>query len=168
MEKNGFTHKDAYIVAKGKLTGTASAPVLQIDGTTDQFALTPAAGGVDLASLLGKTVTIAGVLIAGSFLVTYAIAPRLREGEACAADDPTASGKASKLSRMLLWGSAIIWSCGFFVPTCWVPFSKGWPDSRDACDEGQYRSLVTETVNKRAARRLGMVVASSSLYAAHE
>jgi copper chaperone CopZ len=62
VEKNGFTHKDAYIVAKGKLTGTASAPVLQIDGTTDQFALTPAAGGVDLASFLGKTVTIAGVL----------------------------------------------------------------------------------------------------------
>jgi copper chaperone CopZ len=62
VEKNGFTHKDAYVVAKGKLTGTASAPVLQIDGTTDQFALTPASGGVDLASLLGKTVTIAGVL----------------------------------------------------------------------------------------------------------
>jgi copper chaperone CopZ len=62
VEKNGFTHKDAYVIAKGKLTGTASAPVLQIDGTTDQFALTPAAGGVDLASLLGKTVTIAGVL----------------------------------------------------------------------------------------------------------
>jgi mercuric ion transport protein len=58
---------------------------------------------------------IAGVLIAGSFLVTYAIAPRLREGEACAADDPAACGKASKLSRMLLWGSAVIWSCGFFV-----------------------------------------------------
>jgi copper chaperone CopZ len=62
VEKNGFTHKDASIVAKGKLTGTASAPVLQIDGTTDQFALTPASGGVDLALLLGKTVTIAGVL----------------------------------------------------------------------------------------------------------
>jgi copper chaperone CopZ len=62
VEKNGFTHKDGYIVAKGKLTGTASAPVLQIDGTTDQFALTPAASGVDLASLLGKTVTIAGML----------------------------------------------------------------------------------------------------------
>jgi mercuric ion transport protein len=58
---------------------------------------------------------IAGVLIGGSFLVTYAIAPRLREGEACAADDPTACGEASKLSRMLLWGSAVIWSCGFFV-----------------------------------------------------
>lgn len=62
VEKNGFTHKDAYVVAKGKLTGTASAPVLQIDGTTEEFALTPASGGVDLASLLGKTVTIAGVL----------------------------------------------------------------------------------------------------------
>ena len=62
VEKNGFTHKDAYVVAKGKLAGTASAPVLQIDGTTDQFALTPATGAGDLASLLGKTVTIAGVL----------------------------------------------------------------------------------------------------------
>ena len=62
VEKNGFTHKDAFIVAKGKLTGTASAPVLQMDGTTDQFALTPAAAGVDLASMLGKTVTVAGVL----------------------------------------------------------------------------------------------------------
>jgi copper chaperone CopZ len=62
VEKNGFTHKDAYVVAKGKLTGSGSAPVLQIDGTTDQFALRPATGGNDLASLLGKTVTIAGVL----------------------------------------------------------------------------------------------------------
>ena len=58
---------------------------------------------------------IAGVLIAGSFLVTYAIAPRLREGEACVANDPTACGEASKFSRMLLWGSAVIWSSGFFV-----------------------------------------------------
>jgi copper chaperone CopZ len=62
VEKNGFTPKDAYVVAKGKLTGSASAPVLQIDGTTDQFALRPATGENDLASLLGKTVTIAGVL----------------------------------------------------------------------------------------------------------
>jgi hypothetical protein len=49
-----------------------------------------------------------------TFLVTYAIAPRFREGEACAADDPTACGQASKVSRLLLWGSAVIWSCGFF------------------------------------------------------
>ena len=58
---------------------------------------------------------VAGALIAGSFLVTYAIAPQLRGGEVCAADDPAACGNASKVSRVLLWGSAVIWSCGFFV-----------------------------------------------------
>jgi copper chaperone CopZ len=62
VEKNGFTHKDADIVAKGKLTGTASAPVLQVEGAGDQFAVTPATVGVDIASLLGKTVRIEGVL----------------------------------------------------------------------------------------------------------
>ena len=29
VEKNGFTHKDATVVARGKLTGTASAPFLR-------------------------------------------------------------------------------------------------------------------------------------------
>jgi hypothetical protein len=41
---------------------------------------------------------------------------RLRaEGEACDAHDPTACGQASRLSRVLLWISAAIWSGGFFV-----------------------------------------------------
>jgi copper chaperone CopZ len=62
VEKNGFTHKDADVVVKGKLTGTAAAPFLEVTGTQDRFALTPAASGVDIASLLGKTVTVAGVL----------------------------------------------------------------------------------------------------------
>src|ERR1700712_1821517 len=61
VEKNGFTHKDAEIIVRGKLTGTAAAPVLEVTGTTDRFALIPAAGS-DVASLLGKTVTVAGVL----------------------------------------------------------------------------------------------------------
>ena len=61
------------------------------------------------------TFSIAGTLIACSFVVTYVIAPRLREGEACDADDPTTCGEASKLSRVLLWGSALIYSGGFFV-----------------------------------------------------
>jgi hypothetical protein len=61
------------------------------------------------------TFSIAGTLIAASFLVTYVIAPRLRPGETCDADDPTACGQASRLSRALLWFSAAIWSCGFFV-----------------------------------------------------
>jgi cation transport ATPase len=62
VEKNGFNHKDATIVAKGKLTGTASAPFFEVAGTQDRFALVPAAAGVDVTSLLGKTVTVAGTL----------------------------------------------------------------------------------------------------------
>jgi hypothetical protein len=61
------------------------------------------------------TFSIAGVLIACSFAMTYVIAPRLREGDACDADDPTTCGEVSNLSRVLLWGSAIIYSGGFFV-----------------------------------------------------
>jgi mercuric ion transport protein len=61
------------------------------------------------------TFSIAGSLIAASFVMTYVIAPRLREGEACESDDPTTCGEVSKLSRVILWGSALIWSCGFFV-----------------------------------------------------
>lgn len=61
------------------------------------------------------TFSIAGVLIAMSFVMTYLIAPRLRPGEVCDADDPTTCGEVSKVSRVILWGSAVIWSCGFFV-----------------------------------------------------
>jgi len=59
------------------------------------------------------TFSIAGTLIAVSFVVTYVVAPRLRE--VCAADDPTTCGEVSKLSRVMLWGSALIWSGGFLV-----------------------------------------------------
>jgi copper chaperone CopZ len=62
VEKNGFTHKDADIIARGKLTGTAGAPMLQVEGTGDQFALTPATAGIDLSILIGKAVTVTGVL----------------------------------------------------------------------------------------------------------
>src|ERR1700710_2192893 len=42
VEKNGFTHKDAIVVVRGKLIGTASAPFLEVTGTKDRYALTPA------------------------------------------------------------------------------------------------------------------------------
>ncbi|HEY1576328.1 MAG TPA: heavy metal-associated domain-containing protein [Terracidiphilus sp.] len=60
VEKNGFTHKDAKIIARGKLTGTAAAPVLEVTGTSDKYALTGT--GVNVASLLGKTVNVSGTL----------------------------------------------------------------------------------------------------------
>jgi mercuric ion transport protein len=61
------------------------------------------------------TFSIAGTLIAASFAMTYLVAPRLRSGEICAADDPATCGEVSRLSRLVLWGSALIWSGGFFV-----------------------------------------------------
>ena len=60
VERNGFTHKDAEIIVRGKLTGTAAAPFLEVTGTADRFAL--AGTGADIAALLGKTVVVAGVL----------------------------------------------------------------------------------------------------------
>jgi copper chaperone CopZ len=62
VEKNGFTHKDATIVARGTLIGSASAPFFEVAGTQDRFALIPASTMLDIAPLLGKTVTITGVL----------------------------------------------------------------------------------------------------------
>lgn len=61
------------------------------------------------------TFGIAGTLIAASFVMTYVVAPRLRGGEACAADDSATCGEVSKVSKVVLWGSALIWSGGFFV-----------------------------------------------------
>ncbi|HMH15181.1 MAG TPA: heavy metal-associated domain-containing protein [Edaphobacter sp.] len=62
VEKNGFTHKDATIIVRGQLSGSAQAPFLEVSGTKDRYALTPLASGMDLSGLLGKTVLIDGVL----------------------------------------------------------------------------------------------------------
>lgn len=60
VEKNGFTHKDAKIVATGKISGTAAAPVFEVTGTSDRYSL--AGSGANVSSLMGKTVRIAGTL----------------------------------------------------------------------------------------------------------
>jgi cation transport ATPase len=62
VERNGFTHKDAEIMARGVLSGTAAAPVLEVAGTTDKYVLTPSAAAADVGSLIGKTVMVAGIL----------------------------------------------------------------------------------------------------------
>jgi cation transport ATPase len=62
VEKNGFTHKDANVVARGQVTGSAQAPFLEVTGTKDRYALTPIAAGIDISGLLGKTVVVDGVL----------------------------------------------------------------------------------------------------------
>jgi copper chaperone CopZ len=62
VEKNGFTHKDAQVIVRGQLSGSASAPFLDVAGTKDRYALAPLAAGSDLSALLGKTVTVDGVI----------------------------------------------------------------------------------------------------------
>jgi hypothetical protein len=84
-------------------------------GTTVASLLSAAPWLVSLSRHKIWTFSIAGTLIAASFVMTYVIAPRLQQGEVCEADDPTTCGEVSKVSRVILWGSAIIWSGGFFV-----------------------------------------------------
>jgi cation transport ATPase len=62
VEKNGFTHKDATVVVRGKLAGTANAPILEVAGTNDRYALAPAAQQADIAALMGKLVEVDGLL----------------------------------------------------------------------------------------------------------
>jgi mercuric ion transport protein len=90
-------------------------------GTTMASLLSAAPWLVSLSRHKIWTFSIAGVLIAMSFVMTYLIAPRLQAGETCEADDPTTCGEVSKISRAILWGSAVIWSCGFFVAYLLAP-----------------------------------------------
>ncbi len=62
VERNGFTHKDATVVVRGKLTGTATAPILEVAGTSDHYALSPSAQPPDIAALMGKPVEVNGLL----------------------------------------------------------------------------------------------------------
>jgi copper chaperone CopZ len=62
VEKNGFTHKDATIVVRGQLSGSAQAPFLEVTGTKDRYALSPLSAGTEISALFGKTVVVDGVL----------------------------------------------------------------------------------------------------------
>jgi cation transport ATPase len=62
VEKNGFTHKNANVTVRGQLSGSASAPFLDVTGTKDLYALVPLAMGTDISAWLGKTVTVDGVV----------------------------------------------------------------------------------------------------------
>ena len=49
VEKNGFTHKDAKVVVRGKISGTTSSPVLEVTGTNDKYALVGQGANVALS-----------------------------------------------------------------------------------------------------------------------
>lgn len=59
---------------------------------------------------------VSGLLIAANFIYVYRVAPRLQAaGAACPADSPNACVIASRLSRVMLWISAAIYTLGFFT-----------------------------------------------------
>ena len=62
----------------------------------------------------GWTFAVSGIFIALSFVNTYYIARKLRKDE-CDADHPNACADVSRLSKVLLWVSAGIYTVGFFV-----------------------------------------------------
>jgi len=84
-------------------------------GTAVASVLSAAPWLVSLSRHKTWTFSIAGTLIVCSFVMTYTIAPRLRQGETCDANDPATCGEVSKISRVILWGSALIYTGGFFV-----------------------------------------------------
>ena len=60
------------------------------------------------------TFSISGALILCSFLNTYYVLPRLRT-EKCPPDSPDACAETSRLSRIVLVVSAVIYAVGFLV-----------------------------------------------------
>src|SRR2546423_9151889 len=57
---------------------------------------------------------ISGILIALSFLQMHLLPRRMQQNQACPPDD-AACRTASRVSRIVLWVSAVIYAFGFFV-----------------------------------------------------
>src|SRR5262249_46045206 len=69
---------------------------------------------VTLSHYKRVTFLTSGVLITLSFVNMYYIAPRLKT-EQCSPDNPTGCEDASRVSKVLLWISAVTYAFGFFV-----------------------------------------------------
>ena len=82
-------------------------------GATVASALSALPWLVALSRHKSWTFSISGVLIAASFVNMYWLMPRLNR--ACSADDPSACAEASRIIKVLLWTSAVIYAAGVFV-----------------------------------------------------
>src|SRR3982074_2464881 len=82
-------------------------------GATVASALSSLPWLVALSRHKAWTFSISGILIAASFVNMYWLMPRLNR--ACSAEDPGACAEASRISKVLLWISAVIYAAGVFV-----------------------------------------------------
>jgi mercuric ion transport protein len=57
----------------------------------------------------------AGFLIAGNFVYTYGLSPQRQASRECRADTPGACTAASRVSRVVLWMSAVLYGTGIFA-----------------------------------------------------
>jgi uncharacterized membrane protein YhiD involved in acid resistance len=71
-------------------------------------------GAAILTLLSDEPAAISCILIALSFVNMYYVSPRIRTKQ-CSAVDPSACDETTKLSRILLWVSAVIYGVGVFV-----------------------------------------------------
>src|SRR4051812_1535158 len=84
-------------------------------GATVASILTAAPWLVTLSHHKNWVFLIAGVLILSNCVYVYAIAPRLQAAKgACDPLDPGACQTASRVSRIILWSSAILYLAGAF------------------------------------------------------
>ena len=84
-------------------------------GATIASAVSLVPGLVTLSHHKNWAFAIAGVLIGGNFLYIYVVAPRLQSrAGACDPDDPLACETASRLSRIILWCSGVLYLIGVF------------------------------------------------------
>jgi mercuric ion transport protein len=59
---------------------------------------------------------VAGVLISSNFVYVYAVAPKLQlRNGSCDPNDPAVCQTASRLSRIVLWCSAVLYMVGCFT-----------------------------------------------------
>ena len=58
---------------------------------------------------------VSGLLIALSFVQTYAVSANMRMKRACPPENPEACNTASRFGRVVLWISAAIYAIGFFA-----------------------------------------------------
>lgn len=58
---------------------------------------------------------VSGLLISGNFAYVYVVGPRLRaQGNECSVNSPNACDTVSRMSRVVLWLSAMLYLIGIF------------------------------------------------------
>jgi mercuric ion transport protein len=85
-------------------------------GATVASALSEAPWLVAMSHHKNWVFLVAGILISGNFVYVYAVAPKLQmKSGACGQSQPAACQTASRLSRVVLWCSAVLYMVGCFT-----------------------------------------------------